>query len=158
MTMRIGQGYDVHAFDAARPLIIGGVTIPDSPGLGGHSDADVLSHALGDALLGAANLGDLGELFPGDAKWKDASSLAILGETAEAVRQAGWTIVNVDSTIVAQTPTMSPWREAMRGNVAEALSLSIEEVSVKATSTDGLGFTGRAEGIAAFAVALLTRS
>ncbi|HEU4480616.1 MAG TPA: 2-C-methyl-D-erythritol 2,4-cyclodiphosphate synthase [Actinomycetota bacterium] len=156
--LSIGQGYDVHAFDEGRPLVIGGVTIPDGPGLGGHSDADVLCHAIGDALLGAARLGDLGTLFPGTDRWKDASSLDILAETADSVRAAGWTVVSIDSTIVAQVPRMGPHKEEMRRRIGEALRVAPDLVSVKATSTDKLGAVGRREGIAAHAVALLLKS
>lgn len=152
---RSGIGFDAHAFDPGgdRPLVIGGVTIPDHPGLEGHSDADVLSHAIADALLGAAALGDLGSLFPSDARWKDASSLAILEETARLVAAAGYRIVHVDASVVAQAPRLTPYRDAMRENVATALAVAVADVSVKATTTDGLGFTGRGEGIAALAVA-----
>lgn len=156
--IRVGLGYDVHAFDAGRPLILGGVTIADSPGLAGHSDADVVSHAIADALLGAARLGDLGSLFPEDERWRDASSLDILVQTARAVSDAGWTIVNVDATIVAESPPLAPYRENMIDMVAAALGLATSSVWLKATSTDGLGFTGRGEGIGAMAVVLIERS
>ncbi len=155
-----GIGFDAHAFEPGRDrlLVIGGVTIPDHPGLAGHSDADVLSHAVADALLGAANLGDLGSRFPDDDTWKDASSLAILEETAAQVEDAGYRIVHVDVSVVAQAPRLAPHRDAMRANVAQALGLSERAVSVKATTTDGLGFTGRGEGIAALAVATIERA
>jgi 2-C-methyl-D-erythritol 2,4-cyclodiphosphate synthase len=152
---RSGIGFDAHAFaadDPARPLVVGGVTIEDHPGLAGHSDADVLSHAVADALLGAAALGDLGSNFPADDRWKDASSLAILSETARLVRDAGYEIGNVDASVVAQAPRLAPHRAAMTANVAAALGVAVEAVSVKATTADGLGFTGRGEGIAALAV------
>jgi 2-C-methyl-D-erythritol 2,4-cyclodiphosphate synthase len=155
--IRVGLGYDVHAFDAGRPLVLGGVTIPDSPGLAGHSDADVISHAIADALLGAARLGDLGSLFPNDERWRDASSLDILVHTARAVSDAGWTIVNVDGTIVAETPKIAPYREHMIDMVSAALGLATSTVWLKATSTDGLGFAGRGEGIGAMAVVLIER-
>jgi 2-C-methyl-D-erythritol 2,4-cyclodiphosphate synthase len=157
---RAGIGFDAHAFEAGgdRPLVIGGVTIPDHPGLAGHSDADVLSHAIADALLGAAALGDLGSLFPSNDRWKDASSLAILEETARLVTQAGYRIVHVDASVVAQAPRLAPYRDAMRANVAAALALPVDDVSVKATTTDGLGFTGRGEGIAALAAATIEPS
>lgn len=156
--VRTGIGFDAHAFsrDAARPLVIGGVTIPDHPGLAGHSDADVLSHAVADALLGAAGLGDLGGRFPGDDRWRDASSLAILRETSSLVADAGYAIVNVDVSVVAEAPRLSPYRDRMRTEVARALGIGEDAVSVKATTTDHLGFTGRGEGIAALAVATIT--
>lgn len=156
-----GIGFDAHAFAGsgtpARPLVVGGVVIPDHPGLTGHSDADVLSHAVADALLGAARLGDLGERFPPDERWRDASSLSILEETRRLVEEAGFRIEHVDASVVAQAPKLSPHRAAMVKNVAAALGLSEEAVSVKATTTDGLGFTGRGEGIAALAVATIER-
>jgi 2-C-methyl-D-erythritol 2,4-cyclodiphosphate synthase len=156
--MRVGQGFDVHAFDPQRPLILGGVHVPDAPGLAGHSDADVLCHALADALLGAASLGDIGTLFPAVDRWKDASSLEILSETARTVKGAGWEIANVDGTLVAQQPRLSPFVGEMIRNVAEALAVTASQVSVKATTTDHLGFVGREEGIAGLAVALIERS
>lgn len=154
--MRIGQGFDAHRFEDGRPLVIGGVLIPDHAGLAGHSDADVLSHAIADALLGAAGLGDIGTHFPNDPTWKDASSLTILTETAALLAGKGLRVVNVDATILAERPELAPFREAMIGKVAAALGVEDDIVSVKATSTDGLGFTGRGEGIAATAVALVT--
>jgi 2-C-methyl-D-erythritol 2,4-cyclodiphosphate synthase len=154
---RSGIGFDAHAFEPAgdRPLVLGGVTIPGHPGLAGHSDADVLSHAVADALLGAAALGDLGSRFPADERWRDASSLAILEETAAQVLDAGYRIVHVDASVIAQAPRLAPHRDAMRANVARALGVDERRVSVKATTTDGLGFTGRGEGIAALAVATI---
>lgn len=158
---KTGIGFDAHAFagdePAERALVIGGVTIPGHPGLAGHSDADVLSHAIADALLGAAALGDLGERFPDDERWRGASSLAILEETAAQVEDAGYRIVHVDASVVAQTPRLAPHRAAMRANVARALGLAEGAVSIKATTTDGLGFTGRGEGVAALAVATIER-
>ena len=153
--MRVGSGIDVHAFDPDRPLIIGGVEIPDSPGLAGHSDADVLCHAIADAIMGAARLGDLGSLFPNEPRFKDASSLALLGATVDAARDAGWTIANIDSTVIAQAPRLSPYKEEMIANIATAARVDQSFVSVKATTTDGLGFTGRGEGVAAIATVLL---
>ncbi len=153
--MRVGQGFDAHAFDAGRPLVIGGVTIPDHPGLAGHSDADVLSHAIADALLGAAGLGDLGACFPADDEWQGASSLDILAETVRLLAEAGLRIVNIDATVVAQEPRIAPHRSAMVKAVSGALGLDPGALSVKATSTDGLGFAGRGDGIAAFAIALV---
>lgn len=157
---RSGIGFDAHAFDEedARPLVVGGVTITGHRGLGGHSDADVLSHAIADALLGAAGLGDLGSRFPADDRWKDASSLTILEETARLVADAGYRIVHVDASAVAQAPRLAPYRDEMRRNVAAALAIDEEDVSVKATTTDGLGFTGRGEGVAALAVATIERT
>lgn len=155
MSVRVGTGFDVHAFDANRPLIVGGVLIPDEPGLGGHSDADVLTHAITDALLGAAHLGDLGALYPDSDEWRDASSLSILADAVMRTRDAGWRVVNVDSTIIAERPRMAPHSVAMTDNLARTLEVGVDRVSVKATSSDGLGLTGRGEGIAAQAVVLL---
>ena len=153
--MKVGLGFDVHAFDAARPLVLGGVVVPDAPGLAGHSDADVVSHALADALLGAAGLGDLGSMFPPTEIGRDASSLEILASSAAAARDAGWELVNADVTVIAERPRLAPHRAAMAARVAEALGAEAGVISVKATTTDGLGFTGRGEGIAAIAVVLL---
>ena len=155
--MRVGLGYDVHAFDESRELVLGGVSIPGAPGLSGHSDADVVSHAIADALLGAARLGDLGTLFPSDERWAGASSLEILSHTAKAVSDARWSIVNVDATVVAQAPKLAPYREKMIDVVAASLGLATSAVWIKGTTTDGLGFTGRNEGIAAMAVVLIER-
>lgn len=155
--IRVGSGFDAHAFDAHRPLVLGGVTIPGASGLAGHSDADVLGHAIADALLGAARLGDLGQVFPSDERWKDASTIDILAETARLLRAAGWSIANVDATVIAQRPTLARWRDEMIAAIARALDVDGDAVSVKATTTDALGFTGRGEGIAASAVALVER-
>lgn len=155
--MRIGLGVDAHAFVTGRKLILGGVEIDHVEGLAGHSDADVLSHAIADALLGAAGLGDLGDSFPNDDRWRDASSLELLERTAVAVRGAGWRVANIDATIVAERPRLSEHRAAMAANVAGALGISVSDVSVKATTTDGLGFTGRGEGMSALAVVLVER-
>jgi len=154
--MRIGQGYDVHQFDDTRPLVLAGVTIPDHAGLGGHSDADVVSHAIADALLGAAGLGDIGALFPASDEWKNASSLKILLEVGRTLRSEGWEISNVDSTVIAESPKLAPFRDRMIDNISEALSVDRARISIKATTTDGLGFTGRGQGMAAVAVALVT--
>jgi 2-C-methyl-D-erythritol 2,4-cyclodiphosphate synthase len=154
--MRVGQGFDVHAFDETRPLILGGVEITGAPGLAGHSDADALSHAIADALLGAANLGDLGARFPDTDEWAGASSLAILEQVAQLLTAEGWAIGNIDSTVVAARPRLAPFKDQMRARIAEALGVDVRTVSVKATTTDGLGYVGRGEGIAAHAVALLT--
>lgn len=153
--MRVGSGFDVHGFDPARTLVLGGVEIPDSPGLAGHSDADVLCHAIADAILGGARLGDLGSLFPNDPKWEEASSLAILGATVDAARDAGWTIGNIDSTVIAEAPKLTSYKAEMIANIATVAQVDQSFVSVKATTTDGLGFTGRREGIAAMATVLL---
>ena len=156
MTARIGTGFDVHALVTGRPLVVGGVTIPFDRGLDGHSDADVLLHALADALLGALAQGDIGTHFPDtDARWKDADSRALLRAVAAMARTAGYGIGNVDATIVAQAPRMSPHIAAMRANIASDLGCDLARVSVKAKTTERLGFTGRGEGIAAMAVALL---
>lgn len=158
MTIRIGSGYDVHAFAPNRPLILGGVTVPHERGLAGHSDADVVIHAVIDALLGAAALGDIGQHFPSsDARWKDQPSTVFLDYTLDLLCQHGWRISNIDATIVAEHPRMTPHTPAMRAHLAEHLRLEIEQVSVKAKTTDGLGFTGRGEGIACYAVALLEK-
>lgn len=156
MTIRIGSGYDVHAFASGRPLILGGVTIPFEYGLSGHSDADALLHAVVDALLGAAALGDLGKHFPSsDPRWKDQPSAVFLDYTYDLLREHHWQIGNVDATIVAERPKMNIHIPAMRAHLAEHLHMPLEQVSVKATTTDGLGFTGRGEGIACYAVALI---
>lgn len=153
--MRVGFGYDVHAFDPQRPLILGGVEIPDAVGLGGWSDADVVAHAISDALLGAAALGDLGQHFPVSAVAQGASSLRILSRTAELLTEAGYRLVNVDATVVIQEVRVAPYRDQMVQLVAEALDIESGRVSVKATTTDHLGFTGRGEGAAALAVVMI---
>ena len=154
--MRIGTGFDVHAFAAGRPLVIGGVTVPHDRGLAGHSDADVLLHAIADALLGALALGDLGLHFPdSDARYKDADSRALLRHVMSLVTQRGYDVGNVDATLIAQAPKLAPYVAAMRGNIAADLGCDVERVSVKATTTERLGFTGREEGIAAEAVVLV---
>ncbi len=153
--MRIGLGFDAHAFDPSRPLVLGGVTIPEGPGLIGHSDADVLGHVVADALLGAARLGDLGTRFPATEEWKGADSIAILRECATALTAAGWHVLNVDATVIAESPRLGPYKDQMTSNLAEALGIATDAVSVKATTTDGMGFTGRKEGIAAMAVVLI---
>ena len=152
----MGLGFDAHGLAEGRPLIIGGVTIPHNRGLVGHSDGDVLVHSIMDALLGAANLGDKGVHFPSsDPQYKDISSLALLARVGELVAGHGWRISNVDATILAQRPRLGPHAAAMRANLAITLSISPEQVSVKVTTTDYMGFTGREEGIAACAVAAL---
>ena len=155
--MRIGTGYDVHRLVPDRKLIIGGVEIPYEKGLDGHSDADVLLHAIADALLGAAALGDIGAHFPDtDPQWKGADSLMLLSKVGEILREHHFLIDNIDSTIIAQAPKMRPHIETMRVNIARALSMDVDCVSVKATTEEGLGFTGHGEGIAAQAICLLT--
>ena len=154
--MRVGIGYDVHPLKSGRDLILGGVPIGHPVGLDGHSDADVLTHAVIDALLGAAGLGDIGKLFPSsDPRYKDASSLALLSTAGGAVRAAGFRIVNVDSTVVAEEPRLHPHLHQMRDNIATSLKLGVALVSVKSTSPEGLGALGRQDGIAAQAVALI---
>jgi 2-C-methyl-D-erythritol 2,4-cyclodiphosphate synthase len=154
--MRIGNGFDVHAFAAGRPLVIGGVTIPHDRGLAGHSDADVLLHAIADAILGALALGDIGHHFPDtDARWKGADSRVLLRHVAALMAGRGYAIGNVDATIVAQAPKMAPHVGAMRANLAQDLACAVDAVSVKATTTERLGFAGRGEGIAALATVLL---
>jgi len=156
MSFRIGQGFDVHALVAGRPLVIGGVTIPHERGLLGHSDADVLLHAISDALFGAAGLGDIGRHFPDtDPAFAGANSRALLRETVRRVSEAGYAIGNVDATIIAQAPRMAPHIPAMIACIAEDLGVMAAQVNVKAKTTERLGFTGRGEGIAAEAVALL---
>jgi 2-C-methyl-D-erythritol 2,4-cyclodiphosphate synthase len=158
MTIRIGFGYDVHAFATGRPLILGGVTIPSEQGLSGYSDADAVIHAIVDALLGAAALGDIGQHFPSsDERWKNQPSSVFLDYTYDMLCQQKYTINNIDTTIVAEYPKMTPHIQAMRTHLAKHLHLSREQISVKATTTDGLGFAGRKEGIACYAVALLEK-
>jgi len=154
--MRIGTGFDVHAFAAGRPLVIGGVTIAFERGLAGHSDADVLLHAISDALLGALALGDLGMHFPDtEARYAGADSRALLRHVMSLVAQRGYEVGNVDATIIAQAPKLAPYIQAMRANVAADLGCDPDRISVKATTTERLGFAGREEGIAAQAVALV---
>ena len=156
--LRIGHGYDVHRLTEGRRLILGGVEVPYEKGLLGHSDADVLTHAVMDALLGAAALGDIGKLFPDtDAAYAGISSILLLERVAERLREAGYAVVNLDATVLAQAPKLAPYRERMRENLAHALALDASCVSVKATTEEGLGFTGEGLGIAAHAVALLEK-
>ena len=156
--MRIGHGYDVHKLCEGRDLIIGGVKIPHEKGLLGHSDADVLLHAVSDALLGAAALGDIGKLFPdNDPAYEGADSLQLLRKVCAKLRQAGYGVVNIDATILAQAPKMAPHILNMRRNIANALGVPLGDVSVKATTEEGLGFTGEKLGIAAHAVCLIER-
>lgn len=156
MNIRIGQGYDVHRLVEGRLLILGGVTIPHSKGLLGHSDADALLHAITDALLGAAALGDIGKLFPDTAaEHKDADSRRLLREAYQAVQRAGWRVVNMDSTVIAQQPKLRPHIDAMRANIAADLGLPMECVNIKGKTNEKLGYLGREEAIEAQAVVLL---
>lgn len=154
--MRVGQGYDVHAFVAGRPLILGGVHVPHDSGLAGHSDADALIHAVCDALLGAAGLGDIGRHFPdSDPRYKGIDSRKLLRQVRGLLEQGGWRVANVDATVIAQAPRLAPYLDAMKANIAGDLAVGPEQVNVKATTTERLGFIGREEGIAAQAVVLL---
>ena len=156
MGLQVGIGYDIHRRAAGRRLVLGGVTIPGDWGLEGHSDADVLLHAIGDALLGAVALGDLGRHFPpGDPRWKDVSSLELLRLIRALLAGRGAAVVNVDATVVAEEPRLAPLREAMCLNIAQALRIGADQVSVKATTNEGLGAPGRREGLAALAVAMV---
>ncbi len=156
--LRVGHGYDVHRLVEGRALILGGVTVPFDRGLLGHSDADVLTHAVMDALLGAAALGDIGKLFPdSDAAYAGADSIALLERVTALLREHGWQVGNVDATVVAQTPKLAPYIPEMRRRLAEAMGLDMDCVSVKATTEEKLGFTGSGEGMAAHAVALIER-
>jgi 2-C-methyl-D-erythritol 2,4-cyclodiphosphate synthase len=156
--VRIGIGLDAHAFSEDAALVLGGVDFPGERGLAGHSDGDVVAHALIDAILGAAGLGDIGELFPsGDPQWLDASSIRLLQRAYEVVRGAGWELVNADCVLVGEEPRIAPMRDAMGARLAGAMGVEIDRVTVRATTTDKLGFTGRGEGLAAQAVALVRR-
>lgn len=156
--LRVGLGYDVHALVEGRPLILGGVTIPHTLGLDGHSDADVLAHAIADALLGAIRGGDIGKLFPDtDPAYKGADSLKLLAEVVRVVRAGGYEIIDIDCVIAAQAPKLSPFREEMRKRLADACSIPVDRLGIKATTTEHLGFEGREEGISAQAAALVAR-
>ncbi len=156
--MRVGQGFDLHALVPGRPLILGGVRIAHGKGLEGHSDADALIHAICDACLGAAGLGDIGHHFPDtDAQYKNIDSRLLLRKVYASVQQRGWQVVNVDATVIAQAPKLAPYREAMRANIANDLKIAVDQVNVKATTTERLGLIGREEGIAAQAVVLLSK-
>jgi len=156
--LRIGLGVDAHAFAGGVPLVLGGVELEHPRGLAGHSDGDVIAHALVDAVLGAAGLGDIGSLFPsGDERWRGAVSLDLLREAWARVREAGWELESADCVLVGEEPRIAPHREEMRRRLAAAMGVDPERVNVRATTTDGLGFTGRGEGLAAQAVALLRR-
>lgn len=153
---RIGLGYDVHAFAEGRPLVLGGVLVPHAVGLAGHSDADVLAHALMDAILGALRAGDIGQHFPDtDPAYRDISSMELLRRVGALMREKGFRLLDADTVLVAEAPKVSPYRDAMREALARALEVPAERVGVKATTTEGLGFAGRKEGIAAYAVVLL---
>ncbi len=157
-TLRIGHGYDVHRITDGRPLILGGVAVPWDRGLLGHSDADVLTHAVMDALLGAAGLEDIGHLFPDtDPQYAGASSLGLLREVGQLLDGAGWAVVNVDATLVAQRPKIAPYKKEMAANLAAALGIPADRVNVKATTEEHLGFTGDGSGMAAHAVALVEK-
>jgi 2-C-methyl-D-erythritol 2,4-cyclodiphosphate synthase len=154
--MRIGLGYDVHAFAAGRRLVLGGVEIEHERGLLGHSDADVLAHALADAVLGALREGDIGKLFPdSDSAFRDADSLELLATVGALALERGWRVADADCVLVLEQPKIAPYRDEMRANLARALGVSVDAVGVKATTTEGLGFEGREEGVAAQAVVLL---
>lgn len=156
--LRIGQGFDVHRFDARRPLVLCGERLPGGPGLAGHSDADVALHAVTDAVLGALAAGDIGEHFPpSDPRWKDADSTLFLAEALRLAAEGGWTVVNCDLTLVGERPRIAPHRNVLRARLAALLGIPPDRVSVKATTTEGLGFPGRGEGLAALAVVLLGR-
>lgn len=157
--MRIGHGYDVHKLVEGRDLIVGGVKIPYEKGLLGHSDADVLLHAVSDSLLGAAAMGDIGVMFPdNDPQFLDADSLVLLRRVFERLRESGYRVINVDATIIAQRPKMKPYIPEMRMNIAAALSTLIDNISVKATTEEEMGFTGRGEGISAHCVCLIDKN
>jgi 2-C-methyl-D-erythritol 2,4-cyclodiphosphate synthase len=154
--LRIGLGVDAHAFSDGVPLVLGGVAIESPRGLAGHSDGDVIAHALIDALLGGAGLGDIGSLFPpGEPEWEGASSLELLRRAAAQMHEAGWELVNADCVLIGEEPRIAPLREQMRERLAEAVGADAERINVRATTTDKLGFTGRGQGLAAQAVALV---
>ena len=154
--MRIGMGYDVHKLVEGRKLILGGVEIPYEKGLLGHSDADVILHAIMDALLGAAGLGDIGKFFPdNDEKYKDADSVELLKEVAKKIRENGFEIGNIDGTIIAQKPKLAPYKDKMEENVAKAINIDLSQVCIKATTEEGMGFTGEGKGISSQAIAPL---
>ena len=157
--LRIGHGYDVHRVVPGRPLVLGGVAVPWDRGLLGHSDADVLTHAVMDALCGASHLGDIGRLFPDtDPRYAGISSLVLLRDVRDRLREGGFVVVNIDATVIAQSPKLSPYREAMERTISDALEVPPERVNVKATTEEHLGFTGNGAGIAAHAIALLEQT
>lgn len=154
--MRIGIGFDVHRFDESRPLILGGVTVPGGPGLAGHSDADVLSHAIADAVLGAATLGDIGEHFPDDdPTWENVSSIHLLENVLDLISERGYRVESIDAVLLLEAPKISPYRDLMRTMIGSALGVDSQRVGVKATTMEGLGTVGRGEGAACMAVVLL---
>lgn len=156
---RVGTGYDVHRLVVGRPLVLGGVTIPHSLGLDGHSDADVLVHAIMDAILGAAAMGDIGQHFPpSDPRYAGASSIGLLRTVRQMIEERGWRVENVDATVMAEAPRLAPYVEEMRRRIGEAIGLETSSIGIKATTNEGLGFIGRGEGIAALAVAMLDNS
>jgi 2-C-methyl-D-erythritol 2,4-cyclodiphosphate synthase len=156
---RVGIGYDVHRLGADRPLVLGGVEFPDEPGLEGHSDADVLAHAITDAVLGAAGLGDIGNHFPDDdLRYRGADSVWLLAQAVTLVRNDGWLVVNVDATVICERPRLAPLVGEMAGRLGEGLGIASDRVNVKATTNEGIGFIGRGEGIAALAVAQIERA
>ncbi|MBQ9346460.1 MAG: 2-C-methyl-D-erythritol 2,4-cyclodiphosphate synthase [Oscillibacter sp.] len=156
--LRIGHGYDVHRLTEGRALVLGGMEIPWDKGLLGHSDADVLTHAVMDALAGAARLGDIGKLFPDtDPRYKGISSMKLLGDVGRLLAEKGWAVVNIDAVLLAQAPKIAPYKAQMAENMAAALGIDVEQVNVKATTEEGLGFTGDGSGMAAHAVALVER-
>ncbi len=161
MGVRVGVGFDAHGFSApelGRPLMLGGVAIPEARGLAGHSDADVLLHAIVDALLGALGLGDIGQHFPSsDPRWRDAASTTFASHARDLLVEHGWRIGNIDATVIAEQPRLTPYVPAMRARIAGVLRIAVDQVSVKSKTTDGLGFTGRGEGMACYAVALIER-
>ncbi len=157
MNMRVGQGFDVHAFCEGRKLILGGVEIPHESGLAGHSDADVLVHAVCDALLGAAGLGDIGHHFPdSDPQYAGIDSMKLLARVMQSLSELGWSVNNLDATVIAQFPRLAPYIASMRESLASAMGMDVDRCNIKATTTEHLGFTGRGEGIAAQAVVLLS--
>jgi len=159
MQFRVGQGYDVHKLIEGRLLILGGVTIAFDKGLLGHSDADVLTHAIIDALIGAAGLGDIGQNFPdSDAQYKDISSIKLLAKVQQLLVSNGWQIINIDATVVAQAPKLLPYRVEMATNIATALKIPVTDINIKAKTEEGLGFTGTGQGMSAYAVCLIDKS
>ena len=155
---RTGIGYDSHRFDEGRPLVLGGVEVPAERGLAGHSDADVLTHAIIDALLGAAGLGDIGQHFPdSDERWRGADSMLLLAEVVTFLEDHGWTVVHLDATVVCEQPKLGPWRDDMRRSLAGRAGIRAREVNVKFTTNEGMGWVGRGEGAAAMAIATLER-
>lgn len=154
--MRVGTGYDSHRFDSSRPLILGGVRIPDHPGLAGHSDGDAIAHALTDALLGAAALGDIGRHFPDDdPEWRDADSMQLLAKSVRLIEERNYQVVNVDVTVIAESPRVGPWADAMAEEVARRLHVSRASISIKGKTNEGMGWIGRGEGLAVLATVLL---